>query len=92
MTISGAGAETCFNPRRLPRIDALSEMAATGNESIYSVTSSGENVMPLIPPLPVLIAVCSPNRRGQLWLLLEGGGASPADIMWCIEYSVCDLY
>ena len=32
-----------------------------GNESILSVISSGERVIPFKPPFPVLMAVCSPN-------------------------------
>ena len=32
-----------------------------GNESILSVTTSGERVIPVKPPFPVLMAVCSPN-------------------------------
>ena len=32
-----------------------------GNESIHSVTSSGERVIPFKPPFPVLMAVCSTN-------------------------------
>jgi len=32
------------------------------------------------------------HRPGELWLLLARGGASPADVMLCIEYSVCDQH
>ena len=32
-----------------------------GNESIHSVTSSVERVIPFRPPFPDLMAVCSPN-------------------------------